>query len=470
MDVRLAAGVARTEITPPPGIAHANCGAQSHERAAGVDRPLFAKALALGEDEPAVVVDLDVLYLWPSDARRIRSTAADLANVPESHVRLSYTHTHSGPTLNRETWADGGTEMIEPYLDALEQYVAGVTWQAVREHEPAQLAVGIATCDIAVNRRFRRPEDDEIIIGRNPDGPVDNEVYVLRIDADDNPLAAVVNYACHPITVGPDNDRITPDFPGVAKETVETATGSTCFYPQGAAGDVGPVRGVARGGIDEYEALGRRLGHAIGHTWWRLDPQERRERYTETLPSGAPLAVYETVYPDPEPRPVAVATEEISLPVRDLPTPAEARAEYERSADRLAELRSDNAPAEAIQNAAKDARQAEIRFGVAARFAGQENESIEAQVITVGSDVALVSIPGEPFVQVQQALKQRSPFAHTLVSGYSNAGIAYLSTADAYEEGGYEVEVTPFAPGAAEHAIDELVAILHSEAQAISQD
>jgi uncharacterized protein YecE (DUF72 family) len=49
MTSHLLAGVARTDITPPLGIAHAGWGAQSHQRAAGVDLPLWATALALSD-------------------------------------------------------------------------------------------------------------------------------------------------------------------------------------------------------------------------------------------------------------------------------------------------------------------------------------------------------------------------------------------------------------------------------------
>src|SRR5690606_16781916 len=100
--------------------------------------------------------------------------------------------------------------------------------------------------DISVNRRYQRPDDGVVVVGRNWDGPRDPEVHVLRLDRlDGSPLAAVVHFGCHPITVGPDNDRITPDFPGVVKQIVAEATGATCLFLQGAAGDVGPVRGVA---------------------------------------------------------------------------------------------------------------------------------------------------------------------------------------------------------------------------------
>lgn len=465
MDGELSAATARTDITPPPGIAHANWGAQSHERAAGVDMTLWATALALSDGETTVVVvDLDVLYLWPEDARRVREAVADVTDLPTSNVRVSYTHTHSGPSLNRDTWANAGVKMIDPYIAALEDDVSGVAWKAVRDLEPARLAAGSGTCDIAVNRRFPRPEDGEIIVGRNPDGPVDHGVGVLRIDTfDGDPLATVVNYACHPITVGPDNDLITPDFPGQTKRTVESATGSTCLFLQGATGDVGPVRGIVEGGIDEYRPLGHRLGHAASEVWWKLDPTGRKESYSETLPSGSPLAVYETTYSDPEPLSFGVRTETAVLPVRDLPDPEALHVEYQRHTERLATLRESGADESEISAAAKDARQAEISVGFAERYADREAVEIELQAFTLGEEIALVAVPGEPFVEIGRAVKEQSPYEHTFFSGYTNAGIAYVPTADAFLDGGYEVEITPFAPGAADTLVSEVVDALAAE-------
>jgi len=62
---------------------------------------------------------------------------------------------------------------------------------------------------------------------------------------------------------------------------------------------------------------------------------------------------------------------------------------------------------------------------------------------------ALLSMPAEPFAEIGVAIKTSSPFATTLVSGYSNGMAGYLPVAEAYPEGGYEIWVTPFAPEAA---------------------
>src|SRR5919199_3944352 len=98
MALQLSAGTARTDITPPIGIAHAGWGAQTHQRAAGVDLPLWATALALSDgSQTVVVVDIDLMYVWDREAADARQAVAELTGLPLSNIRLSYTHTHSGP-------------------------------------------------------------------------------------------------------------------------------------------------------------------------------------------------------------------------------------------------------------------------------------------------------------------------------------------------------------------------------------
>jgi hypothetical protein len=66
------------------------------------------------------------------------------------------------------------------------------------------------------------------------------------------------------------------------------------------------------------------------------------------------------------------------------------------------------------------------------------------------SDIALVGIPGEPFVEFGLALKRNPSFAHTFVAGYCNDLIGYIPTREAYAEGGYEVDTARVAAGSGE--------------------
>ena len=80
--------------------------------------------------------------------------------------------------------------------------------------------------------------------------------------------------------------------------------------------------------------------------------------------------------------------------------------------------------------------------------------------ITTVSNLALISVPAEPFCWIGTEVKRRSPFTHTLFSGYSNGSWSYIPTAEAFAEGGYEVGVSLFSPQAAVTLVDEAVALL----------
>jgi hypothetical protein len=465
MSRRLHAGVARTDITPPPGMAHAGWGAQVHQRAAGVDLPLWATALALSDGvETVVIVDIDLCYIWEAEAAGAVRAVEQLTGLPAGHIRLAYSHTHSGPVNGAtwSTWVKQGAEMVPAYDALLEHQIAGVAHQALAGMRPVRIAAGAGESRINVNRRFQRPEDGAVVCGRNWDGPVDHSVQLLRIDTEDGtPLAAVVNYACHPITVGPDCELVTPDYPGVMKRVVEQATGATCLFLQGATGDLGPIKGVAQGGINEYRRLGSILGHEASRIWWELEPRRRRDRYAGTLESGSPLAIYEDeLLPDPDAT-LRVATRDVQLPLKPFAPVADLDAAVRNHVERLDRLRAENNDSEAIRTETMLAKRAAMRADLARRNEGRTHRSVTFQAFSIGDTIALPIVPGEPFCAIGTAVKARSPFAHTLFGGYANVGWAYIPTADAYPLGGYEVEITPFAPEAADIIVDESVALLN---------
>ena len=55
-------------------------------------------------------------------------------------------------------------------------------------------------------------------------------------------------------------------------------------------------------------------------------------------------------------------------------------------------------------------------------------------------NLALVSYPGEMFVDYQLSMEDASPCDKTIALAYTNGCIGYVPTADAYPVGGYEVD------------------------------
>lgn len=463
---QLYAAVARADITPPVGIAHANWGAQAHERAAGVDLPMWATALALSDGgTTTILIDLDISGLRAENATTVRQAVAERTGLNVSNIRLAYSHTHSGPsTSSSGGWVSGGIELIAGYLKNVAVQVAGAAWEACNRLQPARISAGSGKSAIAVNRRYITP-DETVVVGHNWDGPVDHEVKVVRIDdLEGSPLAVVVNYACHPIIVGPYNDLITPDYPGIVKRVVEEATGAKCLFLQGATGDVGPIEGcTSQEPLAVYRKLGKQLGYAAATVALDLENAYKQDRYLRTLESGAPLGVFENEMLPIEPVTLRVATRPVKMPLKDHPAFEIADAEARAQAEELQRLRREGTETE-VRWAGMLAKRSRMRAERSRAYHGKSHIELELHAIRI-NDIVIMGMPGEPFVEIGLAVKADSPFAHTLFSGYSNVGGSYIPMADAYAVGGYEVDVTPYRPEAAQAVIDESLALLREIAQ-----
>ena len=152
----LHAGVATADITPPVGIAHAGWGAQTHERAAGVDMPFTVTALSLRKgDTAAMVLDLDLGTISVADADRIRSEVQDAVETPAANVRVSYSHTHAGAVMSSfGAYIEAGQELIEGYRETLVQQCIAAARDAVAVEVPSRVVAGEGRSDVAVNRRL----------------------------------------------------------------------------------------------------------------------------------------------------------------------------------------------------------------------------------------------------------------------------------------------------------------------------
>jgi len=324
----------------------------------------------------------------------------------------------------------------------------------------ASFGAGFGTCAVGVNRR-QKLADGRMVVGVNPDGPADHAVGVLRLrDESGGTLATVVQYGCHPTTLGFENRLHSPDYPGAAKRFVERNLGGVCLFLQGCAGNVGPGPEGFGADVAAMRRIGETLGAAAVQTALEIDGRSRTHRFSRVVESGAPLGVW-TSEARPGDETLAAACKTVALPLKELPPYREAKAAYERFAEELDELRRRRAPGEEIRDATYKVKRARIAMYNAELYAGRKEALIEAHFIRLG-DAVLAGAPLEPFAETGMEIRRRSPFAHTFVGGYANGVIAYLPVAAAYGEGGYEAESSPYAMGAAEKFADEVVGCLHA--------
>ncbi len=389
----LRAGVAKVDITPPTGVRMWGYGSRKGASTGTLD-PLYARVLVLeaGETRLALVaLDLGRTF-GPASLVRLRDSARKSSGI--SYV-VAATHTHSGPVIQDE-YPPGGVPAWE--TAALEKIAKAI--EEARQHlVEARLGTGRGVATIGHNRLRVNPEGTVTWFERNPTmiptAPVDPTVSVLRVDtAEGKPLAILVNYACHPVVFGSDNLQYSADFPGAMCQTVEKAfTGAgggepLCFFVQGAPGDINPFHAVTR---IEQDAVKMRdwTGDRLGQEAARVAGAIRTEAAPEaSLDFAEDLLAFHLRW-DPE-----------------------------------------------------KFRQGLIQaFGprVFEEFGSRIDRELQLPVTTLllNKRIALMGMPGEPFVDFQIDWRNRCPVRDAFFLGYTNGYYGYFPTIRAATLGGY---------------------------------
>ncbi len=445
----LSAGIGRSEITPPIGIAHAGWGASTHECAEGVDMPLYCTAIYMANgDTRALIIDLDLTGVTEPLDSQIRQAAAKASGVPGDNIRISSTHTHAAPAFGGP-WLVEGVDLLKQFFADLPEKVAAAALAAAESAVPATVGAATGECGININRR-PADADGMLFTGRNWDGYVDPEVLALGFDdAKGRPIATILHYACHPTVLGPENRLLSPDYPGHARRVVEENIGGLCLFLQGSAGNQGPVHGFV-GDVEVARKQGKILGLAAASARMQIDPVPREERLIEIVPSGADLGMYEDLPVGEPDSTLRVTNRFIDLPAGEFPPEDEARRIAEERRIELVAARQcgDEAVIKAAVMAAKRAN-----FTVTNALTAEGGVvNVRVQAMRIGSTV-LIGLPLEPFAEFAAEMRQLSPALLTGFAGYSNGLLGYMPTFTSYEEGGYEVGNTPLRAGAGEEAM-----------------
>ena len=419
---------------------------------------LWATALALSDGSTtALVLDIDIQILTNQRADQIRAAVSKATALPVENIRASATHTHSGPTPYK-SWIEKGYELVDPWFADLSRWCAEAACEALANLQPITVRTGRGQCHINTNRRCVTPSGERFL-GINPEGTCDHEVAVISLDGLDNqPLATLINYACHPTIMGPSNRLLTPDYPGAMKRVVEKAVGGRCLFLQGSAGDQGPMQSF-QADTQVYRNLGAVLGHEATRVALELKNIPSSVKLREVMPSGAPLGMYDSEFKSQAALPLRVLEKEIRVAVREgLPerTVAAENLDVWKNKLKAARARGDS---EAAREATYMARRADLQLRMADDFGGKTSTGVRTHFITFG-DIALVGCNIEPFCEIGLAVKKDSPFSTTFMCGYTNGRLAYMATAEEWPKGGYEVENSPFGIEAAKTLTDQIIETL----------
>ncbi|MBA3231260.1 MAG: neutral/alkaline non-lysosomal ceramidase N-terminal domain-containing protein [Acidobacteria bacterium] len=408
----LTAGFGKASITPPAGTPLAGYAARV-DPSRGVHDDLYARALVLDDGRrPLVLVSVDVLALSADLVRRLRDGIRRRTGVTADGVMIAATHTHAGPVTMR-TFCHPDERMDPAYAERFAAAVEQAAATAWESRAPSRVGIGSGTVSgVGVNRR-------------SPGGvPVDEEIGLIKIeDIAGRTRGALVNFACHPTVLGPDNLLVSADFPFYAIARIEERLGAGSFalFVNGAEGD------VSMGHSSELSAIGV---ITPGRTFERAEELGHRlaDAALEALPGIACL----------DAQVLAGIRTTLALPLKTYPPlkeAARAAAEAAAEADRLAAAGAPWAEVGA-------ARTRRLYASIMRYFATETRDlnghlPIEVQAVRIG-DALFVGAPAELFVEIGLRLK-REARQRLFVIGLANGYIAYFPTRAAHATGGYEV-------------------------------
>ncbi|MBN2580348.1 MAG: neutral/alkaline non-lysosomal ceramidase N-terminal domain-containing protein [Pirellulales bacterium] len=416
----LMAGAAAVDVTPTGrqflfGYPHVP------RDSTGVHDPLWSSALFLSDGRtPLLLVANDVIYISRETARRVREGIHEQTGIPPAQMMITATHTHSGPmTVDQvSNEADPAVPKTDPrYVAQLEEGIVRAAVEAYRGARPA--ALGLATADGACVGGNRH----------DPAGPSDPEVPLLAIrdNSDGCLMALMVVCSMHPTVLHEDSTLVSADFPGMTRQYLqERVLGNDCpvLFHTGPCGNQSPRHVTQSNTFDEAARLGRLLGESI-------------------IQSLANLEEVSDVQ-------LGCAQATVDLPIRTMPSVAEAQSQLEAAARRLDALRRSGADRREVRTAECDWYGAEESLGLArAAASGRLSERIAS---LMPAEITLMRIgpryyagwPCEIFVEFLLMVKAQCPNCH-VVSLANGEMQGYLVTEEAVRRGWYEASNSLFA-------------------------
>ena len=428
----LEAGAASVDITPP--TPYRMEGYFSERVSTGTHDPLWAKTLVLRQGSEQMALVFCDLCMVPADlttpARRL---AEQQTGIPANRILIAATHSHTGPLytyslrefFHERAVAKHGNDPYEKidYPAELAGKIARAVAQAQKALEPVRLDVGLLQqLGLSFNRRFHMKDGSvRCNPGKlNPDivrpaGPIDPDMGVLlvRRAADRKPLASLTVFALHLDTTG--GTLYSADYPYYLEQSLQQFLGGklVSLFGNGACGDINHFDVATR------DTLKTRF---IGETM------------ATTIQKG--LAGLKTLE---RPR-LGVRSATVSLPLRQYTA-----AEIAWAKESMPKIGTKLLPS------ADQVKATEIMNFV---LRGPGPLPLEVQAFRLSDDVALVSLPGEVFVELGLAIKKASPFPVTLVVELAQDCPDYVPTRKAFAEGSYETICSWVEPGGGEKLVE----------------
>lgn len=417
----LSAGAFRVDITPDASALP--------KTSQGILDPCYARAIVFTNGTTkAAFVSIDGAMGNMRTVNAVNERAAKELGIPEGNILYNWTHTHSGSSV---------------FGDELNNRIFEAVKQANDRMVPAKVGYGDGVCYLNVKRDLFDPERGTWWEGPDYDGKSDKTVAVIYFEGlDGKPIATYFNYAMHAVITG-NTDKVSADFPGAAETYIESRYGDdfvACFA-SGAAGDQNPIyfqqtfdlRDIR---IADYAKRGEDISNAMppgGQGLDRSNPEVQRllgEQERMILSYGQILGE-EVKY--------------VIMMMRRFET---------------------NVTLKCLHKTVSCPARRQLNGGGRAGYEGKYEDAGEATIdlhLTMLDDIPVVGTSGEPYNPIAVELKQKSPYARTMLTTLcQGAFTGYIPDDESYGAQSFEVLGSRFKQGYAQKAIvDGALDLIH---------
>lgn len=396
----ISAGTAKINITPAVPVPMS--GYRSRIKPfEGIHDSIYARAIVFSDGEnKAAIISAEIIGFSNSFCEETSSLIEQEVGIKQENILLTVVHNHSGPVTR--VYKDDVSPEVNAYADELKQKMVELVIEADRNLQPVSLGAGKGECRMNINRRAEDGKGN-IQLGRNPYGPCDHEVGVVRIDdAEGNIISLLLNWPCHAVVMGPRNYFISGDWPGATSRYIEDSLDKSVIAPIliGASGDINPIYGPHIDFVDvnSYAYALDAIGYDLGNEAIRVS------RDIQTFSAGTIKAIQRSIY---------------------LPGKVED-------------------PNRLHHQAYDPGNDVEVRLSA----------------IKIGN-VVFAGVNGEVFNQIGVKLKNLSPYSNTFFLTHCNGSCGYLVSDEAIPKGGYEVRSTSARSGAESGIIKGLLEMIN---------
>ena len=398
------AGIAKNKITPPVGV----------DLTGYVGRPgpstrvhddLFATALVLDDGAKRIgIIAIDIVGTDMAQDAALRDAISKATGIEPKNLLIASSHTHAGPAIG--VLRQCGTP-DEACVRRLWAQIVATAKEANEKLVDARLSYARAESELAWNRRNWVVEAK---VQQSPTSGVitDPEIGGLLVELDGQKPVMLFNYACHGVVMGGENLEISADWIGAARDALESSGSiGTAIFLQGCCGNINPRY---RGTFDEVRHAGESVAKPL----------------LDALAKSKPIE-------DPK---IKVAWKTVDLPYMPLPEEETLEQEISFRCGEIEKAQAEGAPLvygqvhKAMLGWARDA----LRM---VTESGPESITVGLQAISIDG-VVLTTLPGEAFCEYGLAFRKMTK-SSVIPVGYANGNIGYIPTAEAYKEGGYEV-------------------------------